>query len=210
MVREAGAQQQRAGNADAQAQDGRPTAKDKAKKALETMKNTGISKVYTVHKIIQCIMAAFLIILSVVRILFMDHNSITSFMVSVYWALFGLMFICVEFDIKKSRLWFYFLNSSLGKGLTHIFMFLLCFGSGDAHNWVDVLLAILFSFTATAFLIMHCFFKELEPTYIESLITKVRMPADGPALPPPNSAKDPSTNVDTSKEKTPKPNSNRA
>ena len=143
---------------------------------MDTLKNTKIEKVFLFHKIIQIIMAVHLILLSVVRILFMEASHVTSFMVSVYWCLFGLMFIFVEFDIKKSRLWFYFLNTALGKGLFHIFCFLMCFGSGDARNWVDVYLAVVFSFTSTIFLIMHCFFKDIEGPYIESLVNAIRQP----------------------------------
>ena len=138
----------------------------------------------------------------------MDHNSVTSFMVSVYWALFGLMFICVEFNIKKSRILFHFLNSSLGKGFTHIFMFLLCFGSGNAHNWVDVLLAVLFSFTSTIFFIMHCCFKDQEPLYIESLISGVRQAPEPAAAA--GAASSRSAAADTSKDQPQNKPSNRA
>ena len=100
----------------------------------------------------------------------MESETVTSFMISVFWVIFALIFIFVELNVRKSRMWFYFLNSSLGKGLFHVFLFMLCFGSGASPNWVDILLAVIFSITAPVLFIMHCFFKDLEGPFIERLI----------------------------------------
>ena len=123
-----------------------------------------------------------MLVFSIVRIAFIDAGTFAGFMISVYWVLFGIMFIMVEFNLKKSRMWFYFLNGSLGKGLFHVFLFLTCFGSGGEQVWVDVFLAIIFAFTAPIFFLMTCFFKDLEGPYIDHLVEKVRL--EQPSAPP--------------------------
>ena len=116
-----------------------------------------------------------MLVFSVIRIGFMeDFETVTGFMISFYLVLFAIMFICVECNLKKSRLWFYFLNSALGKGLFHLFCFLLCFGSAADPSWVDVLLGVIFFLTSLVMFIMFCFFKNQEGPYIDKLITKAK------------------------------------
>ena len=109
---------------------------------------------FLVQKIIQLAIAALLLIFAIVRIAFIESETFTGFMISVYWVIFGVIFILVELNVKKSRMWFNFLNSSLGKGLFHVFLFLSCFGSGASPIWVDVLLAVILAFTAPIFFVM--------------------------------------------------------
>ena len=116
-----------------------------------------------------------MLVFSVIRIGFMeDFETVTGFMISFYLVLFAIMFICVECNLKKSRLWFYFLNSSLGKGLFHMFCFLLCFGSAGEPSWVDVLLGIIFFLTSVVMFIIFCFFKSQEGPFIDQLIAQAK------------------------------------
>ena len=122
------------------------------------------------------LMAVVLLVLSVVRIgMVEDDQTVAGFMISFYFVIFAIIFIAVECNLKKSRLWFFFLNSSLGKALFYIFLFLLCFGSGsDDPSWVDVLLAVIFSFISFILFVIHCIFKDQEAAYIDSLIAKIK------------------------------------
>ena len=121
-------------------------------------------------------MAVVLLVLSVVRIgVVEDDQTVAGFMISFYFVIFAIIFIAVECNLKKSRLWFFFLNSSLGKALFYIFLFLLCFGSGsDDPSWVDVLLAVIFCFISFILFVIHCIFKDQEAAYIDSLIAKIK------------------------------------
>ena len=140
----------------------------KSKKAIEAVKSTRIETVFFVQKLIQLMLAFIMLVFSVIRIGFMeDFETVTGFMISFYLVLFAIMFICVECNLKKSRLWFYFLNSSLGKGLFHMFCFLLCFGSASDPSWVDVLLGVIFFLTSLIMFVMYCFFKNQEGAYID-------------------------------------------
>ena len=130
-------------------------------KALEKIKNTKIDRVFFIQKLIQLALAFTMLVFSVLRIAVLEtFESITGFMISFYLVLFAIMFICVECNLKKSRLWFYFLNSSLGKGLFHIFCFVLCFGSGEDASWVDITLGVVFCVTALLMFTMYFFYRD--------------------------------------------------
>ena len=127
----------------------------------EKVKNTKIGTVFFIQKLIQMNNALWMLVFSVIRIGMMeDHTTITGFMISFYLVLFALMFICVECNLKKSRKWFYFLNSALGKSLFYLFLFVLCFGSGGDPSWVDQLLASIFFITSVILMVMYCLFKD--------------------------------------------------
>ena len=116
-----------------------------------------------------------MLVFSFVRIAFMedDNSTFTGFMISFYLILFAIVFILVECNIKKSRMWFFFLNGTLGKALFYLFLFVLCYGNGGDTSWVEVLLSVIFIITAVIFFAMHCFFKEQEPQYIQQLIGQI-------------------------------------
>ena len=105
------------------------------------------------------------------RLNYMDN--LPDLLISGYFILFAIMFIVVEFNLFNGRLRFYFLNSSLGKGLFHIFLFLFCYANGrNGAIWVDVFSSIFFFIFSVLFLVMHCFFKNQESAYIEKLIAE--------------------------------------
>ena len=129
---------------------------------------------FLVSKIIQLTLALLMLIFSVIRIGFMeDFDTITGFMISFYLIMFAIIFICVETNCKKSRMWFYFLNGTLGKALFHLFLFFLCNGNGAEPTWVDILLSVIFFITSVVFFVMHCLFRDQESLYIQSLISPV-------------------------------------
>ena len=120
-------------------------------------------------------MALTIIFFSVIRIAWVeqDMQTFTGWMISFYLILFAIVFLMVECDVRKSRQWFYFLNSALGKGLFYVFLFLLCLGGGGVVSWVDRLLASIFFVVAVIFITMYCFFKSSEAAYIDQLVQKI-------------------------------------
>ena len=120
-------------------------------------------------------MALTMLVFSVIRIALVDEReTLTGFMLSFYFVLFALIFLFVECNMKKSRMWFYFLNSALGKGIFYLFLFLLCFGSGHAASWVDKLLAVIFITAAAFFIFLYCVFRSQEAAYINELVHNVK------------------------------------
>ena len=110
-----------------------------------------------------------MLIFSVIRIFFMEEfDTITGMVISIYSIIFAIIFILVEFNVKKSRMWFYFLNGSLGKGIFHLFLFFLCYGHGDNSDptWVDILLSVIYMITAILFIVLYVFTRNEEASYI--------------------------------------------
>ena len=166
------------GNAQAQnapAIGGQPKKESKSKRAVAAVKNANIATVFFVTKVVQIAMALTMLVFSVIRIAAVeDPETITGFMLSFYFLVFGFIFLFVELNMKKSRMWFFFLNSALGKGIFYCFLFLLCFGSGHAASWVDKLLATIFFVAACFFILLYCIFKSQEPAYINELVHNIK------------------------------------
>ena len=103
-------------------------------------------------------------------------DNLPDFMVTAYFELFATMFIMVEFNLGNGRLKFYFLNSSLGKGLFHMFLFLFCYGNGrNGAIWIDVFLSVFFLIFSILFLVMHCIFKKQEEAHIQKIISEIQL-----------------------------------
>ena len=116
-----------------------------------------------------------MMILAILKLVFMVTVTVPGFMISGFFALFAVMFIFVELNIKKSRIWFYFLNTSLGKGLFHCFLFVLCYSSSVTPIWIEILLSVIFAVTAFVLFVVYCFFKNQEGPYIDKLIEQARL-----------------------------------
>ena len=143
----------------------------KKQKALETVKNTSIETVFFLTKMIQLTLAMLMVVFSVIKIgLIEQSESLTGFMINFYFLFFGLIFMLVECNFRKCRMWFYILNSSLGKALFHTFLFVLCFGSGHDAHFLDILLGVILILTASFMMVLHCFFREQEAAHIDMLI----------------------------------------
>ena len=142
----------------------------KSEQAAKAIKSMTIETVFKIQKIIQLTLAPLMVILAILKLVFMVSVTVPGFMISAFFALFAVMFIFVELNIKKSRTWFSFLNNSLGKGLFHFFLFFLCYSSAVTPVWVEILMSVVFAITAIVFFIMYCFFKNQEGPFIERLI----------------------------------------
>ena len=119
----------------------------------------------------QIIVVVFMVPFGFARLNYMEN--LPDLMITAYFELFAAMFIIVEFNLFNGRLKFYFLNSSLGKGFFHIFLFVFCYANGrNGGIWVDVFLSIVFFIFSVLFLIMHCFFRQQETDYIKKLIAE--------------------------------------
>ena len=139
----------------------------------EKIKSTGIEKVFTIQKIMQIIAVVMMVPFGFARLTYLDNAP--DLIVSLYFELFAVMFIFVEFNIINSRIKFFFLNSSLGKGLFHMFLFVFCYGNGrDGAIWVDVFLSVFFFIVSILFLLMHCIFRKQEAEHIKQLIDEIK------------------------------------
>ena len=124
----------------------------------EKIKSTGIEKVFTIQKIMQIIAVLMIVPFGFARLKYLDN--LPDLMITAYFELFAAMFIMVEFNIINARIKFSFLNSSLGKGLFHMFLFLFCYGNGrNGAIWIDVFLSVFFFIFSILFLVMYCIFK---------------------------------------------------
>ena len=133
----------------------------KKERAVKEVKNARIETVFLIHKIIQIAVALTMLVFSIIRIAAAEEKeTVTGFMISFYLIVFALIFLFLECNVKKTRLWFYFLNSALGKAIFYIFLFLCCFGSGHAATWVDRLLAVIFSITAGIYIFIYAIFRK--------------------------------------------------
>mmetsp|Transcript_44806 Transcript_44806/g.59510 ORF Transcript_44806/g.59510 Transcript_44806/m.59510 type:complete len:127 (+) Transcript_44806:167-547(+) len=124
----------------------------------EKIKSATIETVFLVQKVMQIIAAVFIVPFAFARLSYMEN--LPDLLITAYFEMFAAMFIMVEFNLWSGRLKFYFLNSSLGKGLFHVFLFLFCYSNGrNGAIWIDVFLSIIFFFFSVIFLLMHCIFK---------------------------------------------------
>mmetsp|Transcript_13571 Transcript_13571/g.18580 ORF Transcript_13571/g.18580 Transcript_13571/m.18580 type:complete len:82 (-) Transcript_13571:249-494(-) len=81
-------------------------------------------------------------------------------MLTLYLMLFGLLLICIECNLKRARVWFYFMNFALGKAMFYIAMAMLCFSSGVSVSFFDVLIGIICGAAALAFIFIHMWHKD--------------------------------------------------
>ena len=126
-----------------------------SKKAMERLKGTKIESVFTFVKIVQLVMALVILLQSVIRMFTTDNfHTFTGFVLTFYLVVFALALIAIECDLFRARVWFYFMNYSLGKCMFFFVMTLLCFGSGAQVSWFDILVGVVFGLVT----VMYFFF----------------------------------------------------
>ena len=87
-------------------------------------------------------------------------------MLTFYLFIFGLLLIFIECNMFRCRVWFYFMNFSLGKCIFYFVMTLLCFGSGTEIAFFDVLVGIVCGLLSLLFGFFHLSFKQDEPAFV--------------------------------------------
>jgi len=119
-------------------------------------------------KCVQLVMAVVIILQALIRLLTADNfHTFTGFMLTFYLFIFGMSIISIECNFKRARIWFYFMNYSLGKCIFYFFMTLLCFGSGTMVSFFDILVGVIFGLMFIMFGFFHFWFKTEEPAYVQ-------------------------------------------
>lgn len=115
--------------------------------------NIRYSKFMKVTKGIQILAALLLIVLAIVR--FTDIAQLETFslwIITIYFVLFGLVMLIFEFEIKRVKAYFYFMNFCFGKAIFDFFIGCMVL-SGEIHSWLEIPIAVVF-FAATLALIL--------------------------------------------------------
>ena len=140
----------------------------------DKLKNASIDNVYLFTKVVQLLMAFLIILQAVIRLLTADNfHTFTGFLLTFYLLIFGIAIFLIECNLKRARIWFYFMNYSLGKCIFYSFLTLLCFGSGAQVSFFDILVGVVFALVAIMFCFFHCWFKQDEPAYVQKLIEEM-------------------------------------
>ena len=140
----------------------------------DALKSSSIDRVYLFTKCVQIVMACTIILQAVIRLLTADNfHTFTGFMLTFYLLIFGAAIMAIEFNCKRARIWFYFMNYSLGKCIFYFFMTLLCFGSGAMVSFFDILVGVIFGLMFIMFGFFHVWFKNEEPAFVQSLIDQM-------------------------------------
>lgn len=126
---------------------------------------------YKFVKFFQLIMAFTLILQGTLRLFASDvMKTFTGFALTFYLYIFAISIVCIECNLLRARVWFYFMNFSLGKFMFYLVMTALCFGSGADVSWFDVLVGVVFALAAVMFITFHFWFKDREMEFVQKLI----------------------------------------
>ena len=84
-----------------------------------------------------------------------NFHTFTGFVLTFYLFLFGILLCFIECNLKRARIWFYFMNFSIGKFFFYVAMALICFGSGASVNFFDILIGLICAALAVVYFFMH-------------------------------------------------------
>ena len=102
-----------------------------------------------------------------------NFHTFTGFCLTGYIFVFAMAIISIECNCKRARIWFYFMNFSLGKAIFYGLMAVICFSSGASVSWFDILVGVVFGLVCVMFVFFHCWFKDDEPAYVEKLVSEI-------------------------------------
>ncbi len=113
-------------------------------------------------------MATLIIIQALFRFVVADNfHTFTGFLLTLYLFVFGIALICIECNLMRARVWFYFMNFALGKAMFYGVMALICFGSGASVNFFDILIGIICIGVCIMFGFFHLWFHNEENAYVQ-------------------------------------------
>ena len=116
-------------------------------------------------------MAVLLLVQGTIRMMIADNfHTFTGFCITLYLYVFGIAIICIECNLQRARVWFYFMNYSLGKAIFYCVMSLLCFGSGAKITFLDIIAGIVFGICCAMFVVFHLWHGTKEREFVEKLI----------------------------------------
>ena len=132
-------------------------------------------------------MACLIIAQATIRIIADDNfHNFTGFCLTIYLYVFAIAIAFIEFNWLRARIWFYFMNFSLGKCFFYLVIALLCFGAGAEVSWFDILCGVIFSLVVVLYMFLYAWFRNEEPAYVQKLIEQMEERANAP--PPPAAA----------------------
>ena len=99
-----------------------------------------------------------------------NFHTFTGFLITFYLIVFAAAIFAIECNCKRARVWFYFMNFSLGKCMFFALMTLICFGSGASVSWFDILIGIVFGLATVMYFLFHMWFRSEEGGYVQKLI----------------------------------------
>ena len=102
-----------------------------------------------------------------------NFHTFTGFCLTFYIYVFAMALIAIECNCKRARIWFYFMNYSLGKAIFYGIMAAICFTSGASVTFFDILVGCVCGLVCVMFVFFHCWHKEQEPAFVEKLITEM-------------------------------------
>ena len=119
-------------------------------------------------------MAVLIMLQAIMRLFSADNfRTFTGFALTLYLIIFSIALCCIECNLKRARVWFYFMNYSLGKFFFYVVMAALCFGSGAQAQFFDILVGIIFALCAVMYFTFHFWFKTEEPEFVQRLIEQM-------------------------------------
>ena len=138
---------------------------------MDRVKDANIETIYKMSKCVQLVMAVLIILQAFFRLVTADNfHTFTGFMLTFYLMLFGICLICIECNLKRARIYFYFMNFSLGKFFFYTVMTCLCFGSGASVNFFDIFIGMICGFLAVCFFFINMWHKNEEDAHVQKLI----------------------------------------
>ena len=137
----------------------------------DRVKNASIDNVYTFTKCFQILMGVIIILQATIRLFGTDNFRVfTGFLLTFYLYIIAIGIFAIECNCKRARVWFYFMNFSLGKAMFYLVMALLCFSSGADISFFDILVGVVCGLACAMFVVFHMWFKLEEPAYVQKLI----------------------------------------
>ena len=88
----------------------------------------------------------------------------SEFVIDIYYILFGILIVLIEFGIQKVIDQFYFMNYSFGKALFSGFIATLCYGTS---YWAQLIVAIFFTVACAGFLLLGFMFNSQEQQNVQ-------------------------------------------
>ena len=141
---------------------------------VEGIKNTKIDNIYMFVKLVQFIMAALMILQGTIRLFSASNfHTFTGFCITGYLYIFAISIICIECNLLRARVWFYFMNFSMGKAIFYGVVSLLCFGSGAEVTFIDILVGIVCGGACVMFIFFHLWFGTMEAEHVNKKIQEM-------------------------------------
>ena len=151
-----------------------PQGPSRTGSVINKVKDARIETIYKISKFVDLIMAGLIVTQAIFRLVTADNfHTFTGFILTFYILIFGIGLCFIECNIMRARVWFYFMNYSLGRAIFYFVMTLLCFGSGASVNFFDIIVGIICGVVAIMFLFFHIWHRHSEHAHVQKLIEEM-------------------------------------